>query len=421
MTTPALTVVPDNEHGEERPTLHPDALYGPIGRYVVDAAPHTEADPVAILAHLLVGVGVLANNGPHLLAGGGRHPGSLFATVVADSSKGRKGTAFNGARSVLAKIDHDFTTDRILGGFGSGEAFIQALSDQNAEGEDGGPRDTRTLIRASEFASVLKVAGRDGSTLGQGIRDAFDGSTLAVRTRGHGTQIVREGTYHVGASCDITMAELHKTLSDTDTYGGTVNRFLWVYAARSQLLPEGGNIPEAIVEQAADTLGTNLATARRHGLYTRTPGCADRWHDLYHVMASDDPPGLLGAAIARAEAQVLRLSLVYAIADGAPHVDTHHLNAAWAFWRYCRATTALIFPPSTTLAETLLAAIIGAGPDGLRTTALHALLGRNTTAAVIGHALDELSAAGQVVAETVRQPGQKGRPPTVVRYVGGQS
>jgi hypothetical protein len=53
-------------------------------------------------------------------------------------------------------------------------------------------------------------------------------------------------------------------------------------------------------------------------------------------MAEDDGTGLVDALTARAEAQVLRLSLIYALLDGAQAADRAHLEAAWEVWRYCR-------------------------------------------------------------------------------------
>lgn len=45
---------------------------------------------------------------------------------------------------------------------------------------------------------------------------------------------------------------------------------------------------------------------------------------------------MLGSLIARAEAQVRRLSVLYALADSSKWITAEHLNAAHAFWCYCR-------------------------------------------------------------------------------------
>ena len=58
------------------------------------------------------------------------------------------------------------------------------------------------------------------------------------------------------------------------------------------------------------------------------------WRAIYSKLSAK-PPGLLGAATARAEAQVVRLSLIYALLDRAAAIGTEHLTAALALWRYC--------------------------------------------------------------------------------------
>jgi hypothetical protein len=395
------------------PVLASEAFHGPIGDYVLQTAPHTEADPAAVLVQLLVGVGVLANSGPHVLAGNDPHPASLFAVIVGDTSRAKKGTAWSAARIVLARIDPAWAGERILGGFGSGEIVIETLAGLRNGDDDTGPRDTRMLIQEGEWASVLKVSARDGSTLGQTIRNAWDGKPLAARTRGKGTVVATD--YHLGAIGHITVEELRRTLHDSDTYGGTVNRSIWVAARRSKRLPEGGNVPDTLADQAARTLAANLTAARRHGRYERTQAARALWADIYHELADDSPAGLLGAAIARSEAQCLRLSLAYAIADGADTIDVEHLEAAHALWRYCRATAAMIFPPSTTLADQILAALQDSGSEGITGTTLHALSGRNASAAALQAAVAELVSQELVETVTAPNPSGRGRPRTIIR------
>ena len=86
-------------------------------------------------------------------------------------------------------------------------------------------------------------------------------------------------------------------------------------------------------------------------------------------MGDDDPGGLVGALIARAEPQVLRLSLTYTLADGAEAIDIPHLEAAWAVWQYCRDSVQHLFGQTSgdPDADKLLGALHTA-PDGLDRT-----------------------------------------------------
>lgn len=418
-TPPAPLRAPRVADADGWPTPDPAVFQGPLGAYVLAAAVHTEADPMAILANLLAGVGCLANSGPHIVVGNDRHPAALFVLVVGATGDGAKGTAYSQARIVLDEIDSDFTSDRILGGFGSGEVLVETLGARPDDDDEGlhRERDSRLIIREGEFASILKVSKRESSTLGQTIRNGWDGSSLAARTRGRSTVSVRRGDYHLAVTADITPEELRNLLTESDAYGGTLNRFLLVAARRARRLPEGGNVPHHVAVRTATEVAANLAKARRHGRYERTSAAVKRWAEIYDELADDQPPGLLGAAISRARPQCLRLALAYAVADGADRIDVTHLEAARAFWRYSRATAEWVFPRSTQLENTLLNGIVAAGDRGLDRTALHALLGRNSTAHQIDDAVSLLVEAGQ--AEEVRVPpaSGRGRPSRVVRRV----
>jgi hypothetical protein len=58
-------------------------------------------------------------------------------------------------------------------------------------------------------------------------------------------------------------------------------------------------------------------------------------------------PGLRGAATSSAEAQVLRLSAIYAAFNSSSVVGVPHLQAALAVWDYCSASGSLLFGDST--------------------------------------------------------------------------
>lgn len=55
----------------------------------------------------------------------------------------------------------------------------------------------------------------------------------------------------------------------------------------------------------------------------------------------------MGAATARAEAYVLRLSMIYALMDGTAQIKKQHVEAAIAVWDYCSESARLIFGDRT--------------------------------------------------------------------------
>lgn len=95
-------------------------------------------------------------------------------------------------------------------------------------------------------------------------------------------------------------------------------------------------LPESVASPLVRRLRNALVSARTAGELVRSPAADERWSDLYGRLAEDDPPGSIGALTSRAEAQLLRLSLVYALLDGSARIEESHLESAWEFWRYCR-------------------------------------------------------------------------------------
>src|SRR5262249_22800867 len=62
---------------------------------------------------------------------------------------------------------------------------------------------------------------------------------------------------------------------------------------------------------------------------------------------SEGTPGMLGAITGRAEAQVMRLSAIYALLDKSKFIRPEHHHAAMAVWRYCEQSARWIFGTST--------------------------------------------------------------------------
>lgn len=231
-------------------------------------------------------------------------------------------------------------------GLASAETFIDEIRDASGEDDINAPADKRRLIEESEFAALLRISGRDGSILGQTLRDAWDGSKLMTKSRGRGK--VTASDYHVGMVGHITLSELAACMSATAVEDGSVNRNLWGYVERAHVLYDGGNTPDWLVEDTAYRLrGALRRAASIRGPVERSAMAWSLWEEWYGKTAEDDPPGSMGAVIARAEPQVLRLSLIYALADSSDVIEIWHLQAAIAVWDYCRASAQMIFGNKT--------------------------------------------------------------------------
>ncbi len=83
-------------------------------------------------------------------------------------------------------------------------------------------------------------------------------------------------------------------------------------------------------------------SAQGVGRVEMTSAAREQWETVYSDLSAAQP-GLLGAVVARGEAQVVRLGLIYALLDGSGQIDVPHLKAALAFWEYCESSAAFIF------------------------------------------------------------------------------
>src|SRR5262249_36013415 len=147
---------------------------------------------------------------------------------------------------------------------------------------------------------------------------------------------------HISILGHITKQELLRDLDSTSAANGFGNRFLWICVRRSKCLPKGGRHPEEELAPLVDRLQAALEAARRIGLMERDADAEAIWEEVYPEL-SEGKPGLMGAMIARAEAQVMRLALLYALLDGSDIIRREHMLAALAVWEYYEASARFIF------------------------------------------------------------------------------
>jgi hypothetical protein len=388
------------------PTMDEVAYYGLAGDIVRAIEPHTEADPVAILALTLVYFGNLIGRGPHYRVEATRHGTNLFALLVGKSSKARKGTGGDRVRSVAVIADEGWCEGRIKGGLSSGEGLISEVRDPVKKWDpkakafdeiDPGVVDKRLTVVEAEFAGALAVMERHGNTLSEVIRKAWDGARLSTLVK---TSPLSATDPHISIVGHITEDELRARLTRTDAANGFGNRFLYVLVRRSKFLPFGGSLDPAVVWELGARLKEAAEWARQVGIISMTHATAAAWAAVYEELSADKP-GLLGSITARAEAQVVRLMMVYALMNKEAQVSTEHLKAASAFWEYCAASAAHIFGSSLgdPVADELLQALQQAGGAGMSRTAISDLFGRNRTKDRIGAALALLLKRGKAKGE----------------------
>ncbi len=133
------------------------------------------------------------------------------------------------------------------------------------------------------------------------------------------------------------------------------------------------------------------------------------WYAVYPELSAGGY-GLMGAVTSRAEAQVVRLSLLYALLDSSKQVRVDHLKAALAVWTYCEASAKAVFGDAfgDPVVDELLIELRRI-PTGMTRTEIRDFFGRNRSSAEIDRALGALRARG--LASSVKESDTGGRPP----------
>ena len=427
----ALTPAPKPVHVADQPAAAADtwpimnkaAFDGLAGEVVDTIAPHSEADPVAILLQFLTCAGNVIGRTAYYQVESDRHHANLFAVLVGASAKARKGTSAGRVTAIVKIADERWFDERMKGGLSSGEGLINEVRDevkrwdakaQAWETIDPGVTDKRLMVVETEFASALSVMERAGNTLSPLIRKAWDGGKLATITR---TSPLCATASHISVVGHVTEDELRARITRTEMANGFANRFLFALIKRSKDLPFGGNLTDSEILRLGTELTKVVEFAKGVGRVTLTDGAKTKWAQVYSALSAGQP-GLLGAITARAEAQAIRLAMVYALLDGKNEIDEPHLKAALAVWEYCEASAAHIFGNALgdPVADEILLALRQAGDGGMSRTEIRDLFGRHRSSDRIGAALALLMTRGRARAE-VRTTG--GRPSEVWSAAGG--
>jgi hypothetical protein len=405
--------------GPQPPTPLCEAAYhGPLGAFVRAWEGNTEADPAAVLLTSLVAFSSVIGNGPRLTVSGQPQRALLWVGIAGSSAVARKGHSLAPPLNLMGAVDPVWRDRCVASGLSSGEGLIYRVRDcvkgvRDKDGAteeyvvDAGVSDKRLLLVEGEFARVLTAMGRRESTLSPILRGLWDSGDAGSMTRGTATKTTGS---HVCLVTHVTLEELRRALADTDAANGFANRFLWVYATRHGSLPFGGEADRQEVER----IRARLADAHLHapdGEIGWSPEARARWEAEYEALLRDIPGGLTGSIIARGQPQVVRLAMIYALADDAVLIGLEHLEAALEVWRYCADSARFIFGDRSgdRLADRILNELRMMGP--MTRSALRETLGHHKSRGEITGALALLEQSG--LAQMTMVPGEKGRPAEV--------
>ena len=311
------------------------AFHGPLGEMVLALDPHTEASALGTMASLLVMFGNALGREFYVRVGAGRHFPTLYAWLVGTTYLGRKGTAADNALLCMEQIMPEWVAYNIRRSLNSGQGIGQTVSDLDKaakEQRDNPLGDKRCLFITAELADVLIKARCDGNTLFNTLRDCWDTGIL------ENTSITRKLRV-TGASVSwlamITAEELGELLKLKELATGSLNRVLVFHIERSKKLPGMPPVLDpGLINPIANEATRNLKATRSY----RISGATEHNISL-STAALDLMIGIkdqtetagrtwIESGSARAFVQIIRLALIYAVADGARQIEPDHLLAA---------------------------------------------------------------------------------------------
>jgi hypothetical protein len=364
------------KEAEEWPVASEECYYGILGEITEALQDSIEADPIHIYATLLTCVAA-SLEGPVIP----EQPGidlhlNMFSVMVTFTASG-KGASWSTVKPILKIADpvmfdpQDSAKNRVVGGFGSGEAFVdlvytlsQAELGQvtNQSGTMSIRADRRVLIKESEFAKITSAANREGSTLSQNIRDAFDGEPLQARKRKE-QQVALE--HYVSVFGQVTIGELERCITANDALNGFANRHWWVLGRPAGHVPQRaleytseelaslseveklqidvGEVEEdrrrqERLEKLAFRLRAALDGARKIERIKLLPSVKPLHAEMDLELRDYNPGGLASSILGRSRVYLYKMAGVLAALDGSQWINVDHLNAAYALLKHNQAS-----------------------------------------------------------------------------------
>lgn len=391
-----------------------EAFHGIAGKCVDLMAQHCESSPESLLLQFLVIAGNIIGRSVYVYAGGAFLFPNEYVVCVGATARGRKGTAFRMNEHLAKIIAPEWLDTCIASEVQSGEGLVHRIRDEQRSFKkpdrrkksnneppemivvDPGITDKRLLTVEEEFSQILKMAQRQGSSLTESYRKAWD-SPLKLRTTNKNSPLEASDP-HISFIGHTNKEELLQTLTDVDLSNGYANRILWCAANRAKLMPNAEFLdwkkqPEILAELKA-VYGQYFANTDEPKRLYRSDEAQRLWTRLYTRLNDEkEILGFIDGVLVRDTSHLLKLALIYAVLDQSEKIEVVHFNAAIAVCDFCQATARWLFGERTgdRLANQIFQALIRA-PEGLtRRDISDDVCYRNTPSTKIEVALEVLA------------------------------
>jgi hypothetical protein len=377
------------------PTLRVEAYNGLVGDIIRAIAPHSEADPAALLFTVLCGLGSIAGLGPYRRMGESKHYPRLFVALIGRSNLGAKGESKRDVWPFLHCVD-PFFGSRVATGIQSGEGLVSLFKEPEDEKESTTPIDKRLFILEEEMSRPLNVGMRPGSTLSDFIRIGYDGGTLET-TRSKDRIRVEGVSMSILTHC--TPDELRRLIVGGDQLtNGFANRFLYVCSERSQDKPFGGNQDHGLLAILGNKAKTAI-DAVGNMPFEFSGDAYELWDNFCKTTHTEE--SVIDGILARKRPHCIRLIMCFAMLSGKPIIQASHVKSGIACWDYCLESAWHIFEKlaANKLEKKIIEYVRAAHPSPRTLTEISNHAGRANDADNIHLTLDNLEESGRLCSE----------------------
>ncbi|QCX75727.1 hypothetical protein C9F11_10235 [Streptomyces sp. YIM 121038] len=314
-----------------------DMAYGAIGHAVRRAMPHTEADPVGVLASLLA-LWSAAVQG-HISQPRSGRPAVVWAVLVGRSGTGAKGVTADAAWRLMGPSLTRFLSTRVRDSFKSGAAIVQSLAEleEDTERSEQGA-DGRALLFEEELSHTLKAVNKD-TDFGSTLIKAWERKRISntVKTSKGNVETVVPAPL-LGLYAHIQPATFRLVAKPQSAASGLFNRMLFIRVQSSQEIP----IP---LEERAPLEDVKPATALRDAYRWATSEprtmhwsakAVARLNALRPVLRAEleATPEEVSVFYERAFEQTLRVATILSAANMKEEISGKAVDAAAAFVGY---------------------------------------------------------------------------------------
>lgn len=390
--------------------------YGPIGDAVVEAEPHTEADPVGIYASILAAWSCAINGSVTMHNG---RPVIVWTVLAGPSALGRKGTALRVAERMVRPAIGSFLDARTEGGVSSGPSLTQLLYDKQEDtaGTEGGT-DTRLLIVDEEWSENLKRQNRC-PTFASKLRSCWDGATIRHVTTKVSMMVEQP---RLGFHAHITPGEWSEYVKPRDAKGGSFNRLLPVSVMGSKVLAHDHKEHYPAIAGLDDAYDWARRKPRRMSLSKDAGRRFDELRGLF-LEKMLGMPDHLRCYVERTPEQIVRVAAVLTAAERQTTINREAVNAAWAFVQYSmRSVEQLVRGEESATSKgrtakslpELIREILDRYEGEATSSLMLRALGMRATAASLRSAVESMPDVKMIQGVTA---SGKGRPPVIYRRV----